>query len=793
MSIQELLEYDLGKLKTITVDEIIIVNDPIQPRNGITLAYFNANVPSGGGNMNFLESGTAIIGQHYKSAGTSGDDCVKSSMLEDSVSITFGGLDLSLIGTMTADTIVKTGGLSTQYLMADGSITTGGSGSSTLANAGAGQTLVSNGVPPSLSTKSLTAGTGITLTPTATNITISASGAGTGINYVGSGTTPGQHYIASSTTGLSANNSALVEDAEKINFNGERIYMSNPTTFSGANYMLKMRGISNLSYEQYGLHIEGMAAAGSAYAIYAQQIDGDSTIGMFLDDIHAKNDCTGIYYQIIRSDVAQATGIYFQSILGETDCQGLQMTTITSNTGNSYGIRMDTIASPNVNAYGISLNGLQANNESYGLIMDDVRAKQNAFGFKVSRVFSDTQQAIGGYITEVGADLNDTFGLVVSTVGNSTSGGKSGNGVAISKIVSGVDATDEACAVRIQDVNGSVGYGVKATGIVSGQQSYFTHSIAMSAKSIFGHWLDDLTGDIEANGTFFQKLQANGTVAAHYFEYLTSQDKCYGVRGQEIQGKVEASGLHLITVNSDSGKSYGTSIQEITASSDAFGHYATQIQSNASSAHGIRVDGIQGAINAEAFATKGVNAKNGLAFGARIESVYTDGKEAYGVYVDGVNAPVGNAYGVLLQNIAGSRQYGFYQRGALNVGNIFDSFVDCGGSTAITDNPVLNVRGSINTKTQFFTTASATATLNGGNIIICSGGTITTLKLPASPPDGLSYQLWKPSTLPLTIDGGAILINGSATQVIVGGSPANPQNASITYSVNLGQWLFHVN
>jgi hypothetical protein len=390
-------------------------------------------------------------------------------------------------------------------------------------------------------------------------------------------------------------------------------------------------------------------------------------------------------------------------------------------------------------------------------------------------------------------NLQDTFGLIVETIGNSTSGGKSGNGILISKIVSGTDAPDEACAVRIQDVTGSVGYGVKATGITSGQYSYFTHSVAMSAKSTFGHWLDDLTGDLEAYGTFFQRIQANTAVSAHYFERLTSQNKCYGVRGQEIQGKGEASGLNLITVNSSSGKAYGTYIEEVTADSDAYGHIAQTIVSASASAHGIRVDGIQGAINAEAFATKGVNAKNGLAFGARIESVYTDGKESYGVYVNGLDAPIGNSYGVLLQNIAGSRQYGFYQRGALNVGNIFDSFVDCGGSTANTDPPAVNVRGSINTETQFFTAATATATINGGNILICSGGVITTLNLPATPPDGLTYQLWKPSTLTLTIVGGAFLINGSATQSIAGGSPANPSNASLTYSSNLGQWLYHLN
>ena len=121
MSLQEVLEYDLGKLKTITVDEIIIVNDPIQPRNGITLAYFNANLPSGGGNMDFVGT-SPLIGQHYMTDSTTGDTATKSSIVEDNVSLSFDSKDLILIGDITADKYVVNGGLSTQLLAGDGSL-----------------------------------------------------------------------------------------------------------------------------------------------------------------------------------------------------------------------------------------------------------------------------------------------------------------------------------------------------------------------------------------------------------------------------------------------------------------------------------------------------------------------------------------------------------------------------------------------------------------------------------------------------------------------------------------------
>lgn len=120
MSLNELTSVN-GLLRTVTVDEIVITNDPIQPRNGITLDYFNTHLPPTGGNMNFI-GGSALIGQHYLSSGISGINTDKSAIVEDTTSLSFGSKDLSLIGDIQADKYIVNGGTASELLAGDGSL-----------------------------------------------------------------------------------------------------------------------------------------------------------------------------------------------------------------------------------------------------------------------------------------------------------------------------------------------------------------------------------------------------------------------------------------------------------------------------------------------------------------------------------------------------------------------------------------------------------------------------------------------------------------------------------------------
>jgi hypothetical protein len=334
--------------------------------------------------------------------------------------------------------------------------------------------------------------------------------------------------------------------------------------------------------------------------------------------------------------------------------------------------------------------------------------------------------------------------------------------------------------------------------------------------------IDITSTDSEAHCAYFDTITAKGDCIGLLLSTLTSSNgNCFGDLYKGITSNTaDAFGMYMTSINGKT--THALYAEDVIASSFSYGVELVNIKSTGGEARGISMSPVTARTNGFGIRIDNVTSESGNAYGSYTSNISTNGgfaqgseiskvvglqgsyglnihdvnceaKDSYGIRVDSVNAPSANAYGCILTNIGGSRQYGFYQRGALNVGNIFDSFVDCGGSTGLTDPPALNVRGSTNTTVQFFTTATATATVNGGNIIICSGGVITTLNLPSSPPDGLTYQLWKPSTPTLTINGVTHLINGVPTQSIATGSPTNPQNISLTYSSALGQWLYHVN
>ena len=121
MSLHEVLEQNLGETKVINVDTCVIYGDMLDDLDAINKKFFYDNLPTGIGNMTFV-GGSTLIGQHYLTAGTSGVNADKSAMIEDTVSISFGSKDLSLIGDVQADKYIVNGGTSTELLAGDGSL-----------------------------------------------------------------------------------------------------------------------------------------------------------------------------------------------------------------------------------------------------------------------------------------------------------------------------------------------------------------------------------------------------------------------------------------------------------------------------------------------------------------------------------------------------------------------------------------------------------------------------------------------------------------------------------------------
>ena len=628
MSIQELLEYDLGKLKTITVDEIIIVNDPIQPRNGITLAYFNANVPSGG--------------------------------------------------------------------------------SATLSNGGAGQSLVSStSLPPALATKSLTAGSGITLTPTGTDITISASGtAGPYLPLAGGTMDPlpvgiitahtidgigsltggsvapfiiqtdsgGANILIDSTPSsgnvdINAFSTTITTDPTAttgIEMNGS-VVITPPTGYTypesiigqlvnvGAQiknwYNTNVAGTTNQAGltinvikadtgQCFGIVMDDInAISADAYAIICSTVNGaNSAYGASFANITSAGNATafsatsvtgigsavGLSIATITSTTGNSSGIQVGSIQGETDCQGLEMTSITSNNGNGHGVRMDTINSTNGNAFGIRMNAIQSAVESYG--------------FFITSIGSTADKCWGGKIDTVRSDTTDSVGLEIKRVGDAVTSGKSATGLYIVETLGGAGGTDEA-------------------------------------KGIF--------------------------------------------------------------------------IDQVTSEGTATGILVSAIQSSTS--------------------------------------------DVYGIKVEGLSTPLGTSYGCYLTtNNTSAVQFGFYQNGTLNQGNVLEAQTTIGAQSGA--NTALVVNGCMKTSVQRTAVTPFTIDKNTGNTVISTVVGASSIVLPAvtSIEDGLTFSIFHRGT-------GAITISGSGGQTINGGATFNfPGVSGYTYMTVwwdfvANDWFAHVN
>jgi len=78
----------------------------------------------GGGTGNMSYNGDGSIGTHYKQSSVDGKTCTNSILYEntDDNSFHFGSFDLKSIGDITADTFIKNGGTSSDFLKGDGSI-----------------------------------------------------------------------------------------------------------------------------------------------------------------------------------------------------------------------------------------------------------------------------------------------------------------------------------------------------------------------------------------------------------------------------------------------------------------------------------------------------------------------------------------------------------------------------------------------------------------------------------------------------------------------------------------------
>jgi hypothetical protein len=242
---------------------------------------------------------------------------------------------------------------------------------------------------------------------------------GTGnMNYVDSGTVAGQHYMAQSTNGTDVINSALIEDANRVSYNGKRIQMGNLVSPVPGDYAIFMKSIDNTVGDQAGIFMDDMKCpVGGTDTVTGldminftgEIVKGTSArdatsrqfIGHYINNCNATNDGYASFSINISGDT-QGVGHYIESI--------------TSASGIVYGYWGQTLTGRN-NTYGMRLDTVQSNTaEAFGSYINEVFGETNACGSFVTRVVANNNIAYGNYIFDIESPLSDTYGILIDDV-----------------------------------------------------------------------------------------------------------------------------------------------------------------------------------------------------------------------------------------------------------------------------------------------------------------------------------------------------------------------------------------
>ena len=784
-------------------------------------------------------------------------------------------------------------------------LTGGGSGSATLSNGGAGQSLVSStSVPPALATKSLTAGSGITLTPTGTDITISASGAagpylplagGTmdplpvgiitahTIDGIGSLTgigsvapfiiqtdSGGDNILIDSTPSsgnvdINAFSTTITTDPTAttgIEMNGSVVITPPPSYTYPESIIGQLVNVGAQIKNWYNTNVAGTTnQAGLTLSIIKADIG--QSFGIVMDDINAISSDA---YAIICSNVNGANSAYgasFANITSAGNATGFSATSVTG-VGSAVGLSLSTITSTTGNSSGIQMGPIQSATDSYG--------------FSIGSVLSNAGLAYGGKIDTVRSDATTSIGLEIKRVGDDVTSGKNATGLYILETLGGAGNTDVARGIFIDQVGcDGDSYGVSSTSITATNNAFFTYNNGVTSQTVVGHFLSALDGSISCKG-----FECNGATSLTdtiglALSTLTAGVSAYGIQGQAIQGDGNAFGSYFTTIGSSAGDCTGYAVASITSRFFAYGFFADAITSNAGSSYGSYITGITADANAVGSllqnivgtTTKGqyitdldatgqcigfqgltINSSGGSAYGMVLSGI-TGKSPTYGTYITGVNSAfstttgsfienvistagnstgietyrvialtdatgvlvsdiqsstgdvygikaegllssLGTGYGCYLTNNTSAVQFGFYQNGTLNQGNVMEAQTTIGAQSGA--NTALVINGCLKTSVQRTAVTPFTINKNTGNTVISTVVGASSIVLPAvtSVEDGLTFSIFHRGT-------GAITVSASGVQTINGSATFNfPGTGGHTYMTVwwdfvANDWFAHVN
>jgi hypothetical protein len=784
---------------------------------------------------------------------------------------------------------------------------TGGSGSATLSNGGAGQSLVSStSSPPALATKSLTAGSGITLTPTGTDITISASGAAGPYLPLAGGTMDPlpvgiitAHTIdgIGSLTGIGSVAPFIIQ----TDSGGANILIDSTPSSGNVDINAFSTTITTDPTATTGIEMNGSVVitppAGYTYpeSIIGQLVNVGAQIkNWYNTNVAGTTNQAGLAVNVIKSDTGQCFGIVMDdinaissdayaiicsSVNGANSAYGATFANITS-AGNATGFSATSVTGIG-SAVGLSISTITSTTgNSSGIQMDSIQSDATSYGFSITSVLSTAGLTYGGKIDTVRSDTTTSVGLEIKRVGDDASAGKNATGLYILETLGGAGGTDEAKGIFIDQVGCSgASYGVSASGITATNNAYFTYVDSVIAQNAVGHFLGTIDGSNTCKGFECNGATSLVTTIGLALSSLTSGVNAYGILGQTIQADGSCYGSYFTTIGSTGGDCTGYSIESITSGAVAYGFFADSIISSTTDAYGSYINDVTGATNAFGSliqnvigsTTKGqyitgldatgqcigvqgatINSSNGSAYGMVLSSItgksptygtfitainsafstttgslienvtstagkstgieayrvtaLTDatgilvsdiqssgGGDVYGIKVEGLIAPLGTSYGCYLtNNNTSTDQFGFYQDGTLNQGNVLEAQTTIGAQSGT--NTALVVNGCMKTSVQRTAATPFTIDKNTGNTVISTVVGASSIVLPAvtSIEDGLTFSIFHRGTGTITISGtGGQTINGAATF-------AFPGTGGFTYMTVWwdfvgNDWFAHVN
>ena len=554
-----------------------------------------------------------------------------------------------------------------------------GGGSATLSNGGAGQSLVSStSAPPALATKSLTAGSGITLTPTGTNITISASGAAgpylplaggtmdplpvgiitahtidgieslTGINSVApfiiQTASSGDNILIDSTPSngnvdINAFSTTITTDPTAtvgIEMNGA-VVITPPAGYTYPESIpLSLANVGALIKDWYNTNVAGnINQAGLALNVIKS--DTGQTFGIIINDINAissdayailcgtvngQNSAYGASFSNITS-AGNATGFSAANVTGSS-AVGLSVSAITSTTGNSDGIIVGSIQGE-TDCQGLQIASVTSNvGNGHGVLMDTISSTTgNAFGIRMNSLQSSAE-SYGFFITNVLSTAGLCWGGKIDNVRSDTTDSV---GLEIKRVGDNASAGKSATSLYLLETLGGTGGTDEAKAILieqigCGGTSYGVYAINISATSgAFFTYVDNVVAQ---------------NVVGHFLGTLVGSNSCKGFEVNGATSLLTTVGLALSTLTSNL-TTYGILGQTIQAVQDCYGSYLTTLGSTSGNCTGYSVESITA---------------RGVAYGFFTDAIISSTTEAYGSYINDVTGTT-NAFGSLIQNVIG--------------------------------------------------------------------------------------------------------------------------------------------